>query len=122
LATPRMRLGKWGEGVAGRFLQEKGYRLLDANYRCRWGEVDIVAQEGDELVFVEVRTRRGTQYGTPEESVTAAKARRLIATAQDYLQQHGQEESEWRIDLIAIRLDGDHKVQDIAHLRHAIEE
>ena len=122
MATPRMRLGKWGEGVAGRFLQEKGYRLLDANYRCRWGEVDIVAQEGDELVFVEVRTRRGTQYGTPEESVTAAKARRLIATAQDYLQQHGQEESEWRIDLIAIRLDGDHKVQDIAHLRHAIEE
>ena len=67
--------------MAGRFLQEKGYRLLDANYRCRWGEVDIVAQEGDELVFVEVRTRRGVEYGTPEESVTAAKSRRLIATA-----------------------------------------
>lgn len=62
--------------MAGRFLQEKAYRLLDANYRCRWGEVDIVAQEGDELVFVEVRTRRGAEYGTPEESVTAAKARR----------------------------------------------
>ena len=67
--------------MAGRFLQEKGYRLLDANYRCRWGEVDIVAQEGDELVFVEVLTRRGAEYGTPEKSVTAAKARRLIATA-----------------------------------------
>ena len=67
--------------MAGRFLQEKGCRLLDANYRCRWGEVDIVAQEGDELVFVEVRTRRGAEYGTPEESVTAAKSRRLIATA-----------------------------------------
>ena len=67
--------------MAGRFLQEKAYRLLDANYRCRWGEVDIVAQEGDELVFVEVRTRRGAEYGTPEESVTAAKSRRLIATA-----------------------------------------
>ena len=61
--------------MAGRFLQEKAYRLLDANYRCRWGEVDIVAQEGDELVFVEVRTRRGAEYGTPEESVTAAKSR-----------------------------------------------
>ena len=67
--------------MAGRFLQEKGYRLLDANYRCRWGEVDIVAQEGDELVFAEVRTRRGAEYGTPEESVTVAKSRRLIATA-----------------------------------------
>lgn len=62
--------------MAGRFLQEKAYRLLDANYRCRWGEVDIVAQEGDELVFVEVRTRRGAEHGTPEESVTAANARR----------------------------------------------
>ena len=81
MTKPRIRLGKWREGVAGRFLQEKGYRLLDANYRCRWGEVDIVAQEGDELVSVEVRTRRGAEYGTPEESVTAAKSRRLIATA-----------------------------------------
>ena len=122
MATHRIRLGKWGEDVAGRFLEEKGYRLLDTNYRCRWGEVDIVAQEGDELVFVEVRTRRGAEFGTPEESVTAAKARRLIATAQDYLQQNGQEESEWRIDLIAIRLDGDRRVEDIAHLRHAVQE
>lgn len=80
LTTHRIRLVKWGEGVAGRFLQEKGYRLLDATYRCRWGEVDIVPQEGDELVFVEVRTRRGAEYGTSEESVTAAKSRRLIAT------------------------------------------
>ncbi len=122
MAGHRIRLGKWGEGVAGRFLQEKGYRLLDTNYRCRWGEVDIVALEGDELVFVEVRTRRGTQYGTPQESVTAAKAQRLVATAQDYLQQRGQEGAEWRIDLIAISLDRDRRVQDIDHLRHAVQQ
>ena len=108
--------------MAGRFLQEKRYRLLDANYRCRWGEVGIVAQDWDELVFVEVRTRRGARYGTPEESVTAVKAHRLIATGQDYLQQCGQEESEWRIDLIAIGLDGDHRVQDISHLPNAVDE
>ena len=81
MTTPRIRLGNWGEGVAGRILQEKGYRLLVAYHRCRWGDVDFVAQEGDELVCVEVRSRRWTEYGTPEESVTAAKARRLIATA-----------------------------------------
>ena len=108
--------------MAGRFLQEKRYRLLDANYRCRWGEVDIVAHDGDELVFVEVRTRHGIQYGTLEESVTAAKARQLIATVQDYLQQYGQEESEWRIDLIAIGLDGDHRVHRISHLPKAVEK
>ena len=122
MATPRIRLGKWGEGVAGRFLQEKGYRLLDTNYRCRWGEVDIVAQDGDELVFVEVRTRRGARYGTPEESVTGAKARRLVATAQDYLQQRGHEGVEWRIDLIAIRLDSGRRLQEIAHHRYAVQE
>lgn len=122
MTTSRIRLGKWGEGVAGRFLQEKGYVLLETNYRCRWGEVDIVAQEGDELVFVEVRTRRGVQYGTPEESVTAAKARRLVATAQEYLQEHNQDNAGWRIDLVAIKLDGDRRVQEIAHLRHAVQE
>ena len=122
MTTHRIRLGKWGEGVAGRFLQEKGYVLLETNYRCRWGEVDIVAQEGEELVFVEVRTRRGVEFGTPEESVTAAKARKLIATAQEFLQEHDQVNAGWRIDLIAIRLDGDRRVQDITHLRHAVQE
>ncbi len=122
MATHRIRLGKWGEGVAVRFLQEKGYVLLATNYRCRWGEVDIVAQEGEELVFVEVRTRRGVEFGTPEESVTAAKARKLVATAQEFLQEHDQAHAGWRIDLIAIRLDGDRRVQDITHLRHAVQE
>ncbi len=122
MTTHRIRLGKWGEGVAVRFLQEKGFVLVATNYRCRWGEVDIVVQEGDELVFVEVRTRRGVEYGTPEESVTAAKARRLVATAQEFLQEHGIADASWRIDLIAIRLDGDRKVQDISHLRHAVQE
>ena len=120
MTTHRIRLGKWGEGVASRFLQEKGYVLLATNYRCRWGEVDIVAQEGEELVFVEVRTRRGVEFGTPEESVTAAKARKLVATAQEFLQEHDQVNASWRIDLIAIRLDGDRHVQDITHLRHAV--
>ncbi len=122
MSTHRIRLGKWGEGVAARFLQEKGYVLVATNYRCRWGEVDIVAQEGEELVFVEVRTRRGVEFGTPEESVTAAKARKLVATAQEFLLEHDQVNAGWRIDLIAIRLDGDRKVQDITHLRHAVQE
>ncbi len=122
MTTHRIRLGKWGEGVAVRFLQEKGYVLVATNHRCRWGEVDIVAQEGDDLVFVEVRTRRSVLYGTPEESIAAAKARKLVATAQEFLQAHDQVHAGWRIDLIAIRLDGDRRVQDITHLRHAVQE
>ena len=122
MTTHRIRLGKWGEGVAVRFLQEKGYVLMATNYRCRWGEVDIVAQDGDDLVFVEVRTRRGVEFGTPEESVTAAKARKLVATAQEFLQEHDQVHAGWRIDLVAIRLDGDRRVHDITHIRHAVQE
>ncbi len=122
MATHRIRLGKWGEDVAVRFLQEKGYVLVATNYRCRWGEVDIVAQEGDDLVFVEVRTRRGVEFGTPEESITPAKARRLVATAQEFLQEHDLVHADWRIDLIAIRLDGDRRVPDITHLRYAVQE
>lgn len=121
MPTARTRLGDWGEGVAGRFLQEKGYRVLDTKYRCSWGEVDIVARDGDELVFVEVRTRRDTQYGAPEESLTAAKSRRLTATAQDYLQRHAESNAGWRIDLVAIRLGKGRQVRGIAHIQHAVE-
>ena len=121
MPTARGRLGDWGEGVAGRFLQGKGYQILETKYRCTWGEVDIVARDGDELVFVEVRTRRDTNYGTPEESLTPTKAQRLVATAEDYLQRHGEANQGWRIDLVAIRLGKDGKVQEIGHLRHAVE-
>jgi putative endonuclease len=63
-----------------------------------------VAQDGDEVVFLEVRSRRSADYGTPEESLTAAKLRRLLATAQHYLQQRGKGEINWRIDLVSVRL------------------
>jgi putative endonuclease len=87
MPTPRTRLGTRGEELAQRFLQQKGYQILDCNYRCRWGEINIVAHDGDELVFLEVRTRRSADYGTPEESLTDAKLQRLLATAQYYRQQ-----------------------------------
>ena len=114
-------MGEWGEGVASRFLQDRGYRITETNYRCRWGEVDIVARDGDELVFVEVRTRRDTEYGTPEESITAAKAQRLVATAQEYLQCHGGEDLDWRIDLVSIRLGRGRQLRDISHLTNVVE-
>ena len=114
-------MGEWGEGVASRFLQDQGYRITDTNFRCRWGEVDIVARDGDELVFVEVRTRRDTEYGTPEESITTAKAQRLVATAQEYMQRHGEEDLDWRIDLVSIRLGHGWQLRDISHLTNVVE-
>ena len=121
MTTPRGRLGHWGETHARRFLESKGYTVSSTNYRCRWGEVDIVAQYGPEIVFVEVRTRRGAAFGAPEESVTAAKSRRLVATAQHYLESNGLEQSQWRVDLIGIHLDVSGKLLEVNHLENAVE-
>ena len=93
MTTPRGRLGKWGESHARSYLEAKGYTVLATNYRCRWGEVDIVAYHSEDIVFIEVRTRRGVAFGVPEESVTAAKSQRLVATAQYYLESNALEQS-----------------------------
>jgi Holliday junction resolvase-like predicted endonuclease len=112
MPTPRAKLGDWGE--------EKAFGFLGA-----YGEVDIVATEGDELVFVEVKTRRSGNFGTPEESVSPQKLRRLMATCEDYLQKSGQEDRQWRVDLISIRLEkglsNNPKVERIDHITHVLE-
>jgi uncharacterized protein (TIGR00252 family) len=74
MPSARSKLDDWGEEAAGDFLQRQGFTILDRKYSCRWGEIDLVARDREDLVFVEVRTRRGAAFGTPEESVTAAKA------------------------------------------------
>jgi putative endonuclease len=121
MPTSRTNLGNWGEVLAHRMLQGKGYSILDTNYRCRWGEIDIVAREGDELVFVEVRTRSSSRYGVPEESVTRAKVRRLVATAQYYLQNRGGDSLSWRIDLVSVRTGPTGNSPCIDHLQHAVQ-
>ncbi len=81
-----------------------------------------MARLGEEFVFVEVKTRRGTAFGTPEESVTATKSRRLIATAQDYLQKNDLEQAQWRIDVITVHLDKSGKLLEVNHLENAVGE
>ena len=117
-----MRLGSHGEGLARRLLERKGYVIRDTNYRCPWGEVDLVAQQGDQLVFVEVRTRRGGGgFGGPEESITEAKVERLVATSQHYLQSHDLEGAPWRIDLVAVRFTRGYRLLEVRHLENAVQ-
>ena len=117
------RIGAIGEELARHHLEAKGYRVVATNYRCRWGEVDLIARDGPEWVFVEVRTRRNAAYGSPEESVTPAKARRLTLTAQDFLRQRvaAPANLEWRIDLVAILLGPNRRVLSINHLENIVE-
>ncbi len=116
-------VGRIGERIARHHLEGKGYRVVDANYQCRWGEVDLIARDGSVWVFVEVRTRRSAAYGSPEESVTPAKARRLTLTAQDFLRQRvaASANLEWRIDLVAIRLGPNRRILSINHLENIVE-
>ena len=116
----RKDLGDLGERWAGEYLQARGYRIRETNYRCRKGEVDIVAQDGDYLVFVEVRTRSGPECGTPEESVTAAKQRRLAAVALAYLQSHRGLPDDWRIDVVAVVVDRGGQVVRTTLIRNAV--
>ncbi len=123
MSSSRVRRGRQGERLARQYLGQAGYRILAANYRCPWGEIDLVAQEGAELVFVEVRSRRGSGYGSPQESITPEKMERLQATAQDYLQNHtperGRDNLNWRIDLVSIRFDATPPL--LEHLKHAVQ-
>jgi putative endonuclease len=97
----RRRLGQWGEEQAARYLEARGCQVVAANWRCTAGEVDLVVREGAWLAFVEVRTRRGRAYGTPEESITAAKLARMAAVAErDVYEQEWA--GDWRLDAAAI--------------------
>lgn len=91
--------------MAARELARRGYEIVDRNWYCLEGEVDIVARCRDTWAFVEVRTRRGTAFGTPEESLTDAKQARMITVAERYLAEHGLVDVDWRLDLVAVVLD-----------------
>jgi len=101
----KQETGKRGEQLACGALEKKGYRILDKNYRCRHGEIDLIARHGDYIVFIEVRSKTGNAFGAPEESMTSVKKNRLVATALDYLTSHRGLPENWRIDFVAVELD-----------------
>ena len=121
MPTSRTRLGELGERLARQHLIDRGCRILDVNYRSQWGEVDIIAQLDDAILFVEVKTRRSAAFGIPEEAITPAKAERLIATAETYLDEQDLADSHWRIDLISVELDRMGRVLPLRHLENALE-
>lgn len=101
----RRDIGILGEKLANDFLQKKGYRITETNYRSPEGEIDIVARHGDYLVFIEVRTKTSRAFGSPEESITPAKMARIRATAAHYQQARSNLPALWRIDVVAVELN-----------------
>jgi len=118
----RRDTGILGEKLAKGYLRKRGYRIRETNYRCPEGEIDIVAEHKDCLVFVEVKTRRSLEFGSPEESVTAEKRERLRAVAARYQQSRDGLPQLWRIDVVAIELDQKDKPSRIDLIESAVGE
>jgi len=115
---PRRLVGDQGERSAERYLQRLGMRILERGYRFRGGEIDLVARDGAELVFVEVKTRTSRDFGDPSEAVTARKRRRIIHAASCYLKAHGAWQHPCRFDVVSVHLETNGQVL-VEHLRDA---
>ena len=118
----RQQTGKVGEGIAADHLRSLGYEIVNTNVRVGRNEIDILAKRDNVLVFVEVRTRRGDRMGTPEESITPAKQARMVNAALSYIQEQNlPDETEWRIDLVALVLGTSDNVLRIDVIENAVE-
>ena len=116
----RQRLGRWGEDLAADFLEAKGYQILARNWRTRRGEIDLITQTGEIIAFVEVKTRKGREFGLPEEGLTVHKADRIADLAREYLAQNELHDIDWRIDLVAVELDQEGKLLRCEHIPNAV--
>ena len=119
-APTRREVGVTGERLAVDYLSGLGYEILQRNFRCRQGEIDIIARQAECLVFVEVRTKRGREFGAPEESVTSSKKEKLIALAAAYLQTLASPPLSWRIDVVAVELAPDGGILRLEHIENAV--
>jgi len=97
-----IELGKWGEAQARSFLLDKGYQILATHYQIKLGEIDIIAQDADVIVFVEVKTRRSNTFGTPAEAVNHRKQRKIIMTALCYLKSLSLQDKSVRFDVVEV--------------------
>jgi putative endonuclease len=109
----RVVLGKTGEDLACRELERRGYAIIARRYRCRGGELDIIARDGRTTVFVEVKARQDLAFGEAAEAVGRAKRRRIVRLALGYVAEHGLANCPCRFDVVAVRLDPSRPVVEI---------
>lgn len=118
MTEQRLALGAYGEEVAAVYLREQGYTLIERNFRCPLGEIDIIAKKRHDLIFVEVKTRRSTLFGLPQDAVGRQKQRQIIRSAQWYLKSPGVSRHHPRFDVIAI-LVRPGQMPEINHIQDA---
>ena len=115
--------GKKGEALAVQYLKDQAFRILFTNYRCLYGEIDIVAQKNSKLHFVEVKTRKSSNYGTPVEAYTFKKRQKILRAVWNYLDEYYPENTfrpYFQIDLVAIMLDINDEIKDLRYYANAV--
>lgn len=112
-----LKTGYIGEGIAKEYLEKKGYRIIAQNFRTKYSEIDLICQQGKELVLVEVRTKKGLGFGSPEESLTKRKLKKLWFNAKSYVKTNKWKET-YRIDVVCIVLKKDNTVERIDHYQN----
>lgn len=122
MGRERKEIGSLGEKLALEFLKAKGYRVKCKNFRTPFGELDIVATHRGSIVFIEVRTRTTSSLGPPFLSVTRIKQAHIIKNALFYLKRYGRIDSNWRIDVVSVKLDSERALENIEHIENAVEE
>lgn len=115
----RKELGKNGERIAQEYLKKRGYKILERNYRTKYGEIDIIAQQDSSIVFVEVRTKQSPNFGPPQLSITKSKRNQIMRTALAYINESMISDQPCRFDVIAITLDS--SGTKIEHIENAFE-
>lgn len=118
MTVVRKKLGRDSEALAARYLEEKGFQILERNFRCSLGEIDLIAQEGKYLVFVEVKSRRSLQYGAPSLAVNWHKQRKIVQLAQTYLKVKKLIKTSCRFDVVSVFAPKDSLAQ-IKHIPNA---
>lgn len=120
MSNERLSLGRSGEEKAAKFLKRLGFKILRRNYRCRLGEIDIIAKDRNELVFVEVKTRSSASHGLPAQAVNKRKQGQIIKAAQTFLMETSLHDHPARFDVVAIQVGREEKTE-INHIRNAFE-
>ncbi len=121
MPDPRKEVGAKGEKLAVKLLKRKGYKIVQRNYKCKLGEIDIIAKKDGTLVFAEVKTRQTKEFGPPQYAITAAKRKQISKVALFYIKKKRLREQSCRFDVIAITFSSESRKPNVEHIENAFE-
>lgn len=116
----KIKIGKFGQDIAAEFFLKRDYKILQNNFYTRFGEIDLIAEKDGQIIFAEVKTRFGHNFGLPEDALDFGKAKKIEETALEYLTKNNINSDNYRYDLVAVEIDKEKKKAQIRHYKNVI--